>query len=212
MEAVELIISPTFVESLIAVAVLLYNNVLVFCLPAYSCQLFLCLVFNFRSCRPSWQPRNCLKDWRSLWGATLLTVVPWLPTERFTMKEHSSPQRKTDPGGPAGETSVTLALRERGFGPCDQDPSDRIFTPRATILQRGKGSFAWCEGIVGIPDSAQEIEWQVEKLAYLIVIQSVVGSVVSASCRNNNTFRWLRRLSAKFETCVMWESVSCQHA
>lgn len=109
-------------------------------------------------------------------------------------------------------TSVTLALRERGFGPCEQDPSDRIFTPRATILQRGKGSFAWCEGIVGIPDSAQEIEWQVEKLAYLIVIQSVVGSVVSAFCRNNNTFRWLRLLSAKFETCVMWESVSCQHA
>lgn len=41
----ELIISPTFVEGLIAMAVVLYNNVLVFCLPAYSCQHFLlCLI------------------------------------------------------------------------------------------------------------------------------------------------------------------------
>lgn len=97
---VKLIISPAFVEGLIAMALLLYNNVLVFCLPAYSCQLFLCVVFNFRSCRPSWQPRNCLRDWSSLWGATLLTVAPWLPTERFTMKEPSSPQRRTDLGRP----------------------------------------------------------------------------------------------------------------
>lgn len=63
-------------------------------------NFFLCVVFNFRSCRPSWQPRNCLRDWRSLWGAALLTVAPWLPTERFTMKELSSPQRRTDPGRP----------------------------------------------------------------------------------------------------------------
>lgn len=50
-----------------------------------------------------------------------------------------------------------------------------------------------------------------ENVAYLIVILSVLGSVVSASCRNSNTFRWLGVLNAKFETCVMWESVSCQH-
>lgn len=105
-------------------------------------NFFLCVVFNFRSCRPSWQPRNCLRDWRSLWGATLLTVAPRLPTERFTMKEPSSPQRKTDPGkARAGETSVTLALRETGFGPRNQDPSNRIFTPRTRILKGGKGSF-----------------------------------------------------------------------
>ena len=42
---VKLIISPTFVKGLIAMALLLYNNVLVFSLPAYSCQLFpLCLI------------------------------------------------------------------------------------------------------------------------------------------------------------------------
>lgn len=40
---VKLSISPTFVEGLIAMAVLLYNNVLVYCLPAYSCQLFFSL-------------------------------------------------------------------------------------------------------------------------------------------------------------------------
>lgn len=42
---VKLIISPAFVEGLIAVAVLLCNNELVYCLPAHSCQLFpLCCV------------------------------------------------------------------------------------------------------------------------------------------------------------------------
>ena len=123
---VKLIISRTFVEGLTATAVLLYDNVLVLCLPAYSCQLFLCVVFNFRSCRPSWQPRNCLRDWRSLWGATLLTVAPWLPTERFTMKEPSSPQKRTDPGRPKlgkpvwpwpwGKQALDLAIRTHQTG------------------------------------------------------------------------------------------------
>lgn len=40
----------------------------------------------------------------------------------------------------AGETSVTLTLRETGFGPCNQDPSNRILAPRTSILKRGKGS------------------------------------------------------------------------
>ena len=87
--------------------------------PTFSCQISLHLVFNFRSCRPSWQPRNCPRDWKSLWGATLLTKAPWLPTERFMMKEPSSPLRRTDTGGPAGETSVSLALMGRGFGTHD---------------------------------------------------------------------------------------------
>lgn len=89
-------------------------------------NFFLCVVFNFRSCRPSWQPRNCLRDWRFLWGATLLTVAPWLPTERFTMKEPNSPQRKTDPGRPElgkpvwpwpwGKQALDLAIRTHQTG------------------------------------------------------------------------------------------------
>ena len=85
---------------------------------------------------------------------------------------------------------MTLALRETGFGPRNQDPSNGIFTPRTRILKRGKRVFARCEGIVGIPDSAQEIEWRVEKLAHSIVIQFKLGSD-SVSCRNNNTCCWL---------------------
>lgn len=198
---VKLIISLAFVEGLIAVAVLLYNNVLVYCLPAYSCQLFLYVVFNFRSYRPSWQPRNCLRDWRSLWGVTLLMVAPWLPTEKFTMKEPSSPQRKTDPwrpelGKPAwpwpwGKQALDLAIRTQQTG----------FSLQGQEFLREWRVFAWCEGIVAIPDSAQEIEWQVEKLAYLIVIQFVLGSVVSVSFRNN-TCCWLGVLSATFEACT----------
>ena len=89
-------------------------------------NFFLCVLFNSRSCRPSWQPRNCLRDWRSLWGATLLTVAPWLPTERFTMKEPSSPQRRTDPGRPElgkpvwpwpwGKQALDLAIRTHQTG------------------------------------------------------------------------------------------------
>lgn len=71
-----------------------------FCWPAFSRRLSFCFVFNFRSCRPNWPPWNCLRDWRSLWGATILTTAPWLPTERFTMKEPTSPPRRTDPAGP----------------------------------------------------------------------------------------------------------------
>lgn len=50
---------------------------------------------------------------------------------------------------------MTLALRETGFGPRNQDPSNRIFTPGTRILKRGKES---------LHCSAQETEWQVEKL------------------------------------------------
>lgn len=168
-----------------ATAVWLYDNVLVFCWTAYSCQLFLCVVFNFRSCRPSWQPRNCLRDWRSLWGATLLTVAPWLPTERFTMKEPSSPRRKTDPRRPElgkpvwpwpwGKQALDLAIRTHQTG---------FSLPGQEFLGEEKGLCIVHEGI----DSAQETEWQVEKPAYLFVIEFVLGSVVSVYCRNNKAY------------------------
>lgn len=129
---------------------------------------FPCVVFNFRSCRPSWQPRNCLRDWRSLWGATLLTVAPWLPTERFTMKEPNSPQRKTDPGGPElgkpvwpwpwGKQALDLAIRTHQTG---------FLLQGQVFLREERGLCTMCEGIVGIPDSARATEWRVEKRAYL---------------------------------------------
>lgn len=95
--------------------------------------------------------------------------------------EPSSPQRRTDPGGPVGETM---------FGPCDPGPSNKIFPPKARTLKEKKLVFAWCEGIV-ISDSAQGNEFQVEKPAYLIIIQIILVSVVSKSCWCNNTFSLL---------------------
>lgn len=62
-----------------------------------STFLLWCLIF--RNWRPKWQPRN-FREWRSLWGATVLMTAPWLPTERFTARKTTTPPTKTDPGRP----------------------------------------------------------------------------------------------------------------
>lgn len=80
---------------------------------------------------------------------------------------------------------MTLALKETGFGPCNQDPSNGIFPLQGQEFLREEKVFTQCEGIVGIPGSAQEAEWQVEKLAHLIVIQFLLGSVVLMPRRIN---------------------------
>lgn len=87
------------------------------------------------------------------------------------MKEPSSPQKRTDPGRPDLGNHSDLGLRETSFGPCNQEPSNRIFSPRTRILRRGKESLPGVKAKLFIPDSAQESERQVEKLACLIYIK-----------------------------------------
>lgn len=68
------------------------------------------LCVSLRSCRPSWQPRSCLRGWGSAQGAMLWKGACWAPTGRFMTTEPSSPQRKTNPGGRSKETLVTPDL------------------------------------------------------------------------------------------------------
>lgn len=127
---------------------------------SFHVNVFPCVVFNLRSCRPSLQPRNCLRDWRSLWGATLQTTAPWLPTERFTTKEPSSPLRRTDRGRPelggaewpwpCGKQALDLAIRSLLTG---------FYIPRTGAPKGGKMALLGVWGHSWYPDPAQEVSY-----------------------------------------------------
>lgn len=102
------------------------------------------------------------------------------------MKEPSSPQTKTDPGRPARETSVTLALRKRGFGPCDQHPSNRIFPRRARIVGRGKSSLRGVKEYPVSQTELRELNGRLRNKLNFIVVKFVLGSDVLVSRWNNN--------------------------
>lgn len=159
----------------------------------------------FRSCRPKWQPRSCLRRWGSVWGAIVLKVGPCPPTERFMTTEPSSLQRRTNPrGASTGVPGVTPIPGMTGVGLCSQGLQRRIFATKTSILTEDvarRHCVLWrlgrCPGL-----AAQEREWWVVKLS--VNLSSSQHCVqLSQSYRHNEVSISLAVLEKSFTPCVI---------
>lgn len=167
------------------------------------------LCVSRRSCRPSWQPRSCLRGWGSAQGAMLWKGACWAPTGRFMTTEPSSPQRKTNPGGRSKETLVTPDLWDNSLCALHQDlwkEGDWQIKDESPAWGDGKGHghrvvlkaqwvslscLSWEVNCVGL-GSPSMIHWVVTQSASCPVYQSchrtlglLLGEDVLASCREH---------------------------